>query len=154
GDSRSTATRTRPETRPETWPETHCGADSPFGESQGCCGGEPRTRGAVVPAACQSFASIHHTAIPPWMALHVASVALWRLAAYALRHSLREKGPSMSIPLAQGNQACVIAGLEIADSGTRLTAMVSTAPTSRRWHVRLTAPPTPDDAVTQVAALL
>src|SRR5262249_51178116 len=60
----------------------------------------------------------------------------------------------MSTPLAQGSQVRVIAGLEIADSGTRLTAMASTAPSSRRWHVRLTAPPTPDEAVTQVAALL
>jgi glucokinase len=62
----------------------------------------------------------------------------------------------MSTPGAQANQARVVAGVEIADSGTRLTATAShsTAHGAQRWHARLLAPPMPDEAVAQVDALL
>jgi len=60
----------------------------------------------------------------------------------------------MSTPVAQGSQARLVAGIEIADSGTRLTAVASTAPGDRRWHARLPTPPLPGEAVTHIDALL
>lgn len=46
------------------------------------------------------------------------------------------------------------AGVEIADAGTRLALALGTEPGARRWHVRLPAPPEPDEAVEQIAALV
>jgi glucokinase len=45
-------------------------------------------------------------------------------------------------------------GVEIADAATRLTALLDTHPGASRWHIRLPAPPSPDDAVAHIAELV
>jgi glucokinase len=45
-------------------------------------------------------------------------------------------------------------GVEIADAATRLTALLDTRPGAPRWHIRLPAPPTPDDTVAHIAELV
>lgn len=52
----------------------------------------------------------------------------------------------MSLPIA--------VGVEIADAGTRLAAVLSANPGARRWHTRLPAPPEPHEAVAAIDALV
>ncbi len=45
-------------------------------------------------------------------------------------------------------------GIEIADGATRLTAILDDEPSSRRWHIRLPAPPSPAEAVSHIHELI
>ncbi len=45
-------------------------------------------------------------------------------------------------------------GIEIADGAARLTAILDDKPSSRRWHIRLPAPPSPGEAVSHIHELI
>jgi glucokinase len=45
-------------------------------------------------------------------------------------------------------------GIEIAQSATRVTVIAAPDPSARRWHARFTAPPTPDELVAELSALI
>ncbi|HEX8033555.1 MAG TPA: ROK family protein [Ktedonobacterales bacterium] len=45
-------------------------------------------------------------------------------------------------------------GIEIADGATRLTALLGSKPFARRWHTRLPAPPSPEEAVSHIHELI
>ncbi len=47
----------------------------------------------------------------------------------------------------------ILLGLEIADSGTRLAACIPAVADARRWHSRLSTPPTPADCIAALASL-
>lgn len=55
--------------------------------------------------------------------------------------------------MGEAAHASAAIGVEIADSATRLTAAISGAPGARR-HARLTAPPSPEEALAQLTSLV
>src|SRR5260370_23207590 len=47
-----------------------------------------------------------------------------------------------------------VAGIELAESTTRIAVTLTTEPHGRRWQQRLPTPPTPDEAVEGIAGLI
>jgi glucokinase len=47
-----------------------------------------------------------------------------------------------------------VAGIELAESATRIAVTLTTEPHGRRWQQRLPTPPTPDEAVEAIAGLI
>src|SRR5260370_15295327 len=47
-----------------------------------------------------------------------------------------------------------VAGIELAESATRIAVTLTTEPHGRRWQHRLPTPPTPDEAVEVIAGLI
>jgi len=54
----------------------------------------------------------------------------------------------------QSDLARRVAGIELAESATRVAVMLTTEPHGRRWQQRLPTPPTPDEAVEVIAGLI
>lgn len=54
----------------------------------------------------------------------------------------------------RGQDAPLAAGVEVTDRATHLTLVLGETSQARRWHTRLAAPPTPHQAVDEVAELL
>ncbi|HZC76187.1 MAG TPA: hypothetical protein VE258_00480, partial [Ktedonobacterales bacterium] len=47
-----------------------------------------------------------------------------------------------------------VAGVELAESATRIAVTLTTEPHGRRWQQHLPAPPAPDEAVEAIAGLI
>jgi glucokinase len=54
----------------------------------------------------------------------------------------------------QPDLARLVAGIELAESATRIALTLTTEPHGRRWQQRLPTPPTPDEAVEVIAGLI
>src|SRR5690349_3284008 len=54
----------------------------------------------------------------------------------------------------QSDLARLVAGIELAESATRIALTLTTEPHGRRWQQRLPTPPTPDEAVEVIAGLI